>query len=63
MIERIIKMSTNVGDVVLDPFLGSGTSLVASRKQKRIGLGIELDERYLDIIEKRITNEGSPELF
>lgn len=63
MIERIIKMSTNVGDVVLDPFLGSGTSLVASRKQKRIGLGIELDERYLEIIEKRITNEGSPELF
>lgn len=63
MIERIIKMSTNVGDVVLDPFLGSGTSLVASRKQRRIGLGIELDERYLEIIEKRITNEGSPELF
>jgi adenine-specific DNA-methyltransferase len=63
MIERIIKMSTQVGDVVLDPFLGSGTTLVAARKQRRIGLGIELDDRYSEIIEKRITNEGSPELF
>jgi adenine-specific DNA-methyltransferase len=63
MIERIIKMSTNEGDVVLDPFLGSGTTLVASRKLKRIGLGIELDDRYSEIIQKRIINEGSPDLF
>lgn len=58
MIERIIKMTTNEGDVVLDPFLGSGTTLVASQRLKRIGLGIELDDRYSDIIEKRIEREG-----
>jgi adenine-specific DNA-methyltransferase len=63
MIERIIKMTTQKGDVVLDPFLGSGTTLVATQKTQRIGLGIELDDRYEDIIIKRIKNEGNIELF
>ncbi|MDM1352078.1 site-specific DNA-methyltransferase [Myroides marinus] len=63
MIERIIKMSTNEGDVVLDPFLGSGTTLIAAQKLNRIGLGIELDEKFNEIIDKRILNESSPELF
>jgi len=63
MIERIIKMTTQKGDTVLDPFLGSGTTLVAARKQGRIGLGIELDDRYKEIIDKRINNEGNPSLF
>lgn len=63
MIERIIKMSTNEGDIVLDPFLGSGTTLIAAQKLNRIGLGIELDEKFNEIIDKRILNESSPELF
>lgn len=63
MIERIIKMSSNKGDIVLDPFLGSGTTLVASQKLGRIGLGIELDDGYKKIIEKRIKEEAQPKLF
>jgi adenine-specific DNA-methyltransferase len=63
MIERILKMSSNLGDVVLDPFLGSGTTSVASNKLGRIGVGIEYDEKYLPIIQKRIQNEGSKGLF
>ena len=63
MIERILKMSSNVGDVVIDPFLGSGTTIVAANKLDRIGIGVEYDEKYLPIIQKRIQNEGGKELF
>lgn len=63
MIERIIKMTTQKGEVVLDPFLGSGTTLVAAQNLKRIGLGMELDERFTTIIKQRVENESRVDLF
>lgn len=63
MIERIIKMASNSDDIVLDPFLGSGTTLVAAKKLGRRGIGFELDERYEPIIKKRILNEAPETLF
>lgn len=63
MIERIIKMTTDQGDSVLDPFLGSGTTLVAAQNLRRIGLGIELDDKFEDIINKRVVNESAETLF
>ena len=63
MIERIIKMTTREGEVVLDPFLGSGTTLVAANNLKRVGLGIELDDKFSPIIEKRVVNESVNSLF
>ena len=57
MIERILKMSTNPGDTVLDPFLGSGTTLVACARLNRNGIGYELDSKYRNIIERRLSEE------
>ncbi|HST35953.1 MAG TPA: site-specific DNA-methyltransferase, partial [Allosphingosinicella sp.] len=42
------------GDIVLDPFAGSGTTLVAAHKAKRHGYGIELDPLYCDVILQRL---------
>jgi len=58
MIERVIKMSSSPGDLILDPFVGSGTTLIAAKNLGRKGVGIELDERYEEIIKKRIANES-----
>lgn len=66
MIERIIKMSSNVGDIVLDPFLGSGTTVVAALKLGRQGVGFELDQTYESEILHRVLSEASitqPSLF
>ena len=66
MVERIIKMSSNVGDTVLDPFLGSGTTVVAALKLDRKGIGFELDQTYENEIAKRIETEArniQPSLF
>jgi len=52
--ERVIKTSTNLGDVVLDPFMGSGTTGVACVQTGRSFIGIEISEEYFRIAEKRI---------
>lgn len=57
MIERIIKMSTLEEDIVLDPFLGSGTTLVACQRLKRNGIGFEIDKKYEPIIKGRLETE------
>lgn len=50
---RGILIMTNEGDIVADPFLGSGTTLIASEKTGRICYGMELDPKYVDVIVKR----------
>ena len=47
--ERVIRLYTDEGDVVLDPFLGSGTTAVAALKNHRSYIGIELMKKYADI--------------
>jgi DNA modification methylase len=57
--ERLIRMFSFVGDTVLDPFLGTGTTTVAAAKWGRNSLGYEVDEQYLDLALKRIRHETS----
>ncbi len=55
---RCIKLFSYVGDVVLDPFLGSGTTLLACHRLHRKGIGMEIDERYLYMAQERLRGEG-----
>lgn len=52
--KRLIKMFTFVGDTVLDPFLGSGTTLKVALELKRNGIGYEINKNFLNIIKKKI---------
>ena len=54
---RIILSSTNPGDVVLDPFAGSGTTLVVAEQLGRQSIGIELDEINVEIIRERLAEK------
>ena len=53
LVERAIRNSSRLGDIVLDPFGGSGTTLIAAEKTGRIGWLIELDPKYVDVIVRR----------
>jgi len=57
LLERIIRVASNPGDLVLDPFGGSGTTLVTANRLGRQWLGIELSENYAEQIRKRIAGE------
>jgi len=51
---RCMKLFTFTGDTVLDPFMGSGSTLVAARQCGRKGIGIEIDPRYCAIARQRV---------
>jgi len=53
LLERIIAASTNPLDLILDPFMGSGTTGVASIRNKRRFIGIEINENFYNIANER----------
>ena len=54
LLYRVVLASTNPGDVVLDPFMGSGTTGVVAKRLHRQWLGIERDEKYIHLAQERI---------
>jgi len=55
--ERLVRMFSFVGDTVLDPFMGTGTTAVASAKWGRNSVGFEIDPHYFKLAEKRIAED------
>ena len=53
LVERALRNSSRPGDLVLDPFGGSGTTLIAAEKSGRVARLMELDPRYVDVIVRR----------
>lgn len=53
LIDRLIKASSNAGDIIMDPFMGSGTTAVVASKNDRYSIGFEINEDYISIIEDR----------
>ena len=60
---RAIKAGTRIGDTVLDPFMGSGTTAEVAQNLNRRWVGVELNPEYCDIAVKRIHNRAAQKMF
>lgn len=58
--DRLIRMFSFVGDTVLDPFLGTGTTSLAAALAGRSSIGIDIDPGYLDMAHQRLLHEAPP---
>jgi DNA modification methylase len=61
--ERLVRMFSFVGDTVLDPFMGTGTTNLACARWGRNSIGIELDDKYFEIARRRLADHGTDLYF
>ena len=60
ILNGVIQLNTDEGNIVLDPFMGSGTVGVVCKNTKRKYIGMEIDEKYYKIAAERIENSVAP---
>ena len=63
LIMFLIKLSSNENDLILDPFMGSGTTAVACKQLNRNFIGFELSQKYCDIANERLNQNNLKEWF
>ena len=56
VIENLVLALSNAGDVIIDPFLGSGTTAVVAKQNMRKYIGIEIEEKYIKLANERLKN-------
>lgn len=56
LIKRIIEASSNEGDVVLDPFVGSGTTMVAAKQLNRKTIGFDIESEFIELTKERLAH-------
>ena len=62
LMQALIELSTQKGQVVLDPFCGSGSTLLAAKLLGRDFIGFELNQNYVDIAQSRLTGTGDQQI-
>ncbi|MBI4266752.1 MAG: site-specific DNA-methyltransferase [Chloroflexi bacterium] len=62
LLERLILMVTDEGDIVLDPFVGTGTTAIAAKRLGRQYVGIDIDDKYVDISRQKVQEASSTQV-
>jgi DNA modification methylase len=62
LVERCILALTRAGDTVLDPFVGTGTTVIAAAKHNRRGIGIDRSQRYINLAKTRLAMHAAGQL-